>query len=270
MSAVLLFLLPFLSGYSASYVSTRSPYYLVLVVMGPIIFGLVMALKKWRGDKITLDDMGKGLRQNLMDLKHGSVPPSDNKAEINRTVLDRIGGSCPKCGAAAGAGALICSHCGSPIPAALNQAPPSQFQAMAAQSLTGSSLKCPSCGAAVVATAQNCPECNWRLHKTADTSGHIQPIECPSCGTMVAADVQNCPECSWRLHKSAGLSEEPRPHIGIVRRDVMIGGVLAFNKDEWVNIESESPDPERPEFKYIVRSKTLDKRFRLSDNDLSK
>lgn len=57
--------------------------------------------------------------------------------------------------------------------------------------------------------------------------------------------------------------------IGVVRHDIMAGGHRAFKKDEWVRIEGESPDPARPEFRYIVLSGALGRRFLLSDGDLA-
>jgi len=35
-----------------------------------------------------------------------------------------------------------------------------------------------------------------------------------------------------------------------------------------VNISQVSPDPSRPEYKYVVQSDSLGKSFRLSDNEL--
>lgn len=56
----------------------------------------------------------------------------------------------------------------------------------------------------------------------------------------------------------------------IIARDVKIGDVLAFRKGEQVVVESVSPNPTRPEFKYVVYSQTSNKRYQLSDADLSK
>lgn len=55
-----------------------------------------------------------------------------------------------------------------------------------------------------------------------------------------------------------------------VKRDVLIEGQIAFRKGELVLVESISPNPQRPEYKYIVSSNTLQKRFQLSDADLLK
>jgi uncharacterized OB-fold protein len=216
------------------YMSSRSPFYLASVILGILVFALVIGLRKWRGDKITWDVLGKSIRQNLIGLKKGEISSPEDRAKVNWAALNKIGNSCPHCGAVAGADAIICPRCGSPLPAI-------EEKALLAQSQTG------------VVPAQ---------------SGEAR--KCPSCGTMVAATVQACPDCNWCLHTPEASSAENRPHIGIIRRDIMVGGLLAFKKDEWVNIESESPDPERPECKYVVLSRALNRRFLLSDTDLSK
>jgi hypothetical protein len=66
--------------------------------------------------------------------------------------------------------------------------------------------------------------------------------------------------------ENAGAPEAIR--AGRIKRDIVIGGQLAFLSGEQVRIEGESPDPERPQYKYVVLSAALNKRFRLSDNDL--
>jgi len=57
--------------------------------------------------------------------------------------------------------------------------------------------------------------------------------------------------------------------IATITHDIQVGDELAFHEGEAVQIESISPDPNRPEYKFIVLSKTLNKRFRLSDGDIS-
>ena len=49
---------------------------------------------------------------------------------------------------------------------------------------------------------------------------------------------------------------------------MVIGGVVAFKQGERVQVEAESPDPQRPEYRFVVLSRTLNKKFRLSDLDL--
>jgi len=54
-----------------------------------------------------------------------------------------------------------------------------------------------------------------------------------------------------------------------ITHDLVIGDQQAFVKGEQVQIEQISPDQSRPNNKYVVLSKSLNKRFRLSDNDIS-
>ena len=54
----------------------------------------------------------------------------------------------------------------------------------------------------------------------------------------------------------------------VVSRDIPVGDQVAFRKGEQVLVEDISPNPERPECKYVVLSKNLQKRFQLSENDI--
>lgn len=56
--------------------------------------------------------------------------------------------------------------------------------------------------------------------------------------------------------------------IGVIQHDIVIGNLIAFKHGERVQIETESPDPERPEYKFVVFCPALNKRFRLSDLDV--
>lgn len=60
----------------------------------------------------------------------------------------------------------------------------------------------------------------------------------------------------------------PGARIGVIQHDIVTGGAVAFKQEERVQIEGESPDPERPDYKYVVTSATLNKKFRLSDMDI--
>ena len=53
-----------------------------------------------------------------------------------------------------------------------------------------------------------------------------------------------------------------------MQRDIIIDGTLAFRRGERVRIEGESPDPDRPEYRFVVYSTVLGRRFRLSDLDV--
>ena len=53
-----------------------------------------------------------------------------------------------------------------------------------------------------------------------------------------------------------------------ITRDIIISDQLAFRNGESVIVEGVAPNPQRPEYKYVVLSQALQKRFRLSDVDL--
>jgi len=53
-----------------------------------------------------------------------------------------------------------------------------------------------------------------------------------------------------------------------ITRDIIISDQLAFRNGESVIVEGVAPNPQRPEYKYVVLSQALQKRFWLSDIDL--
>ena len=54
----------------------------------------------------------------------------------------------------------------------------------------------------------------------------------------------------------------------LIARDIVVGGKVAFEKDTLVLVEDVEPNPQRPEYKYIIYSNRLGKRYQLSDKDL--
>lgn len=56
----------------------------------------------------------------------------------------------------------------------------------------------------------------------------------------------------------------------VIRRDVIVGGEVAFKKGEEVSVEKIDPNPGQPENRYVVKSDRLQKRFQLSDKDISR
>jgi hypothetical protein len=54
-----------------------------------------------------------------------------------------------------------------------------------------------------------------------------------------------------------------------VTHDIVIENQYAFRHGERVVVESITPNPQRPEYKYVVVSSTLQKRFQLSDSDVT-
>jgi hypothetical protein len=56
--------------------------------------------------------------------------------------------------------------------------------------------------------------------------------------------------------------------VRVIAGDIIAGGVTAFSKGERVAIEGVDPNPQRPEYKYVVFSRLTGKRFQLRDADL--
>ena len=54
-----------------------------------------------------------------------------------------------------------------------------------------------------------------------------------------------------------------------VTHDIVVENQFAFRQGERVVVESISPNPQKPEYKYVVVSTALEKRFQLSDNDVT-
>jgi hypothetical protein len=71
-----------------------------------------------------------------------------------------------------------------------------------------------------------------------------------------------------KMSESQPVSASERVWAGRIKRDIVIDGRVAFLQGEQVRIEGESPDPERPQYRYVVLSAAINKRFRLCDNDV--
>lgn len=54
----------------------------------------------------------------------------------------------------------------------------------------------------------------------------------------------------------------------IVAHTIVVNNLVAFKKGERVIVESVNPSPGRPEYKYVVLSVGMNKRFQLSDSDI--
>jgi len=98
-----------------------------------------------------------------------------------------------------------------------------------------------------------------------DVMAHTNMAEgtCPQCGAAVAEGVAECSACGWHLHSAAA-----RPKIGVISNEITIDGQVAFHAGELVGIESETPDAQHPEQKYLVTSEALGKKFRLTDDQI--
>ena len=55
---------------------------------------------------------------------------------------------------------------------------------------------------------------------------------------------------------------------GFIKREILVSGIVAFTRNQQVTVEKVDPNPERPQFKYVVYSRDLERRFQLTDNDI--
>lgn len=127
---------------------------------------------------------------------------------------------------------------------------------------------CPVCASAALTGQDTCPACHHKLKGPQFADGEsVDPgaYFCPSCHTQLEADPLDCPSCGWRFKRD---DEAQRAKLGYVKRDILIGGQVAFREGELVRVESESPDPRRPEYRYVVCSQAMGTKYRLSDADL--
>lgn len=130
-------------------------------------------------------------------------------------------------------------------------------------------------------------------NRSAGSSGLVSEVvkdglasACPGCGALNVAGAPKCAQCSRPLAAVAAVAAsdeikpfprtkeelEAQPDPGPLRtitHDVVINGQVAFKQGELVQVEAVSPDPSRPQYRYVVNSRTMNQRFRLSDGDLS-
>ncbi len=67
----------------------------------------------------------------------------------------------------------------------------------------------------------------------------------------------------------SGLSEEIAAGTPCtVTRDITIGGELAFEEGETVTVEKVDPNPAKPDYRYVVRSRLLGSLYQLREKDL--
>jgi hypothetical protein len=92
--------------------------------------------------------------------------------------------------------------------------------------------------------------------------------KCPNCGQRADFTGNTCVACGWHFDKASLPSPKVTPTMGVIQRGIVLDGTLAFHKGQVVSVEREDPDPRRPEFRYVVQSEALGKRYLLSTSDL--
>jgi hypothetical protein len=126
-------------------------------------------------------------------------------------------------------------------------------------------IQCPRCGLNLHPSIDVCPACGQNPH------AHFVPQAAAATPGLVAGQ-QAALNPQDKSQVPAEPSEEGTPQapgtVGVIQHDVVINGVVAFKQGERVQVEGESPDPTRPDYKYIVHSQTMNQRYRLSDIDV--
>lgn len=134
-----------------------------------------------------------------------------------------------------------------------------------------SAIQCPRCGLNLSPSIETCPACGQNPH------AHFVPQAAAAAPGFVAGqqtaltpqDKSQVPaEPTEEANPQAPGATQPQGTIGVIQHDVVISGVVAFRQGERVQVEGESPDPNRPDYKYIVHSQTMNQRYRLSDIDV--
>jgi hypothetical protein len=92
--------------------------------------------------------------------------------------------------------------------------------------------------------------------------------KCPNCGQRADATGNTCVACGWHFDRAVLPSTKVTPKMGVIQRDIILDGTVVFSKGEVVSVEREDPDRHHPEFKYVVLSEALGKRYLLSTSDL--
>lgn len=131
-------------------------------------------------------------------------------------------------------------------------------------------MNCNSCQSEIKEGLRFCPYCGVEL-KAIDCEpttplaslkpGAVPGPPIPQEGEPSSAqvDAKATPQ-----EEQASMDESISPgDTGVVRRDIKISGQVAFSEGEEVHVEAISPNPDMPEFKYLVFSRRMKTKFQL-------
>ena len=90
------------------------------------------------------------------------------------------------------------------------------------------------------------------------------PGTCPQCGEAVTDTSDECPGCGWHIHRGGS---QPL-NLGVIRRDVVADGKVAFREGEVVYLEGGRPGEDQRGQKYLAMSPSLGEQVGLSDDDV--
>jgi hypothetical protein len=145
-------------------------------------------------------------------------------------------------------------------------------------------IQCPRCGLNLHPSIEACPACGQNPRVPCQPQQPVPGSPANQFGQPAAPMAQNmanvpaAPSEETQYAQPGMQQQQPMMPgapletaavvIGVVQHDIVVGGAVAFRQGERLQVELESPDPERPDYKYVVTSQALQKKFRLSDMDL--
>lgn len=159
---------------------------------------------------------------------------------------------------------------------------PSTTTGISSFGVSGQKRACTNCGTLVANGLAFCPTCGMQIPYYpppqayyAQTMTQVQQ-PAPFYPGLIPNAQPGVGEAGGPPLNAAGVAEPAAvptlsggTKMATVTRDLRMGDKLVFSHGEVVVIESIDPSHANEENKYVVFSKELNKRFRLSDNDLT-